>query len=224
MSKADKLQSKLNKAYGIVASTLGREFSVYRSSTIDTPIQTENFIDNQLATFSKDKKYSSSAKSGLSIWETWIDGNFNNLFDIQNGDILHNDLNNETYIMVAIEPHLTHRSIKADSRITITRAGSTGYGNNDSTGFAPGNVSTDTTIGSNVPCQILETSSYGSSAYIPVASNSELDIPIYTIHLHDGSKEIQTRDLIIDENGNKSEVKQIEYSDIGVKLITRGII
>jgi len=223
MSKADSIQKKLDKAYGKVAKLLGRDFDIYRRDTIDDPIQSAYWLDTQKVSFSKDDKYKASAKDGLSIWNAWMDGNLESHFDLQNGDILYSSATSETFMIVGIEPHLTHRAIKANGRITIIRAGATGYGNNDATGFAPGNVSTSTTIATEVPCQILQPSSYGAAAYIPAGNNATDNIPNFEIYLFDINKEVQIRDKITDASGNIAEVQAIYQTDVGTKLTCRGI-
>lgn len=223
MSKADSIQNKLDKAYGRVANTLGREFEIYRPVDISNPLQASNWIFTQNVSFSKDEKYSTTAKSGMSIWNAWLDGRLDNLFNLKNGDVLHSSLNNETYIVVGMEPHLTHQAIKANDRITIERSGSDGYGNADGTGFAPGNVSAGSIIATDVPCQILQPSSYGTSGYIPTLTNSEDAIPNFEIYMFDTSNEVAIRDKLTDQNGNISEVQAKFDTDIGTKLICRGI-
>jgi len=223
MSKADNFQNKLDKAYGIVAKNLGRSFEIYRPASLDNPLQSSNYIDEKLVSFSKDEKYKSVSKSGLSLWLTWIDASLDNLFTLKNGDMFYDSQNNETYITVGMEPLLTHQSIKANNRISITRSGSTGYGDNDGTGFAPGNIATSSTIATNVPCQILQASSYGTAGYVPTTSNAEDTIPRLEIYLWDSNNEINIRDKFTDENGIEMEVQVITQTDVGTKILARGI-
>ena len=223
MIKAESIQNKLNKSYGIVAKVLGESYEVYRPASIDSPLDTANYIDTQKAGFSLDETYKAVSKSGASIWLAWIDGRLDNLFNLQNGDMLHDNDTNDTYIMVGITINLSHQALKANNRITVERAGSTGYGDNDGTGFAPGNAATTTVIGTEIPCQILQPSSYGNAGYVPVSSNAEDTIPNFEIYLWDSKKEISVRDKITDSLGNTSEVSSILQTDIGTKLICRGI-
>ena len=223
MSKADSIQAKLDKAYGIVAKNLGRDFEIYRPATIDDPLNTANYIDTKLVSFSKDEKYKKGASSGMSLWNAWVDGRLESLFDLQNGDILYNSQTDETYIMVGMEPHLTHQAIKANQRIVIERSGSSGYGNADGTGFAPGNITGGAIIAQAVPCQVLQPSSYGVSSYINVSSNSEDSIPNFEIYMFDYKNEVNIRDKVTDFYGNTSEVQAIYHTDIGTKLTCRGI-
>lgn len=223
MSKADSIQRKLDKAYGKVAQTLGREFEVFRPSGLNNPLVSANYMFTEVASFSQDEKYKTKSKAGLSIWSAWINSQLGTLFELRNGDMLYNQSDNETYIMVGMEPHLTHQAIKADNRISVIRSGESGYGDNDGTGFAPGNSATDSLIAENVPCQIIESSSYGASGYIPVQNNTEDTLPRMDIFLWDLFSEIITRDKIVDENGNVMEVQVVTKTDIGTKLRVRGV-
>lgn len=220
---AESIQKNLEKAYGKVAKALGRDFEIYRPATIDEPLQSANWIYTQKASFSLDEKYKKPTTSGLSLWYAWTDGRLDNLFNLQAGDILFNSLSNETYIMVGVEPHLYRQAIKANDRVTVSRAGASGYGDTDGTGFRPGNTAVDEVVANNVPCQILQPSSYGLNGYVPVASNAEDAIPNYEIHLNDTFNEIVTRDILTDQHGNMSEVQEKYDTDIGTKLVCRGI-
>ena len=220
---AESIQSKLDKAYGTVAKTLGRDFAIYRPDGIDNPIRSANYIYEQKASFSIDEKFKTVAKSGLSIWYAWTDARLGTLFNLKNGDILFNSLEDETYIIVGMEPHLAHQAIKANDRISISRAGDSGYGDNDGTGFAPGNIVAGEVVATNVPCQILQPSSYGLGGYVPVASNAEDSISNYEVYLNDTFNEIAIRDKLTDQFGNISEVQEKYETDTGTKLVCRGI-
>ena len=220
---AESIQKVLDKAYGVVAKGMGRPFEIYRPAELSDPLQAANYIFTQKASFSQDTKFNFVAKQGLSIWYAWTDGNLDNLFNLRNGDIFYNALENETYIMVGMEPHLYHQALKAPDRISLSRSGDAGYGDNDGTGFAPGNVLDGEVFATDVPCQILRPSSYGTAVYIPTTTNATDTIPNYEIYLDDTFNTILPRDKITDQFGNISEVQEKYTTDTGTRLICRGI-
>jgi len=228
MSKADNIQRKIDKAYSIVAKQLGRPFEIYRASTLDDPLQSQNYINTQLATFTIDDKFAKPPimmppKKAPAYWIAWIDGQLDNLFSLQAGDILHDNQNDETYIMVGMYPHLLHQAITADNMISIQRVSSSVYGDDDGTGFAPGNVSTNITYATNVPCQILQINPNEASGYVPVSSKAKDIIPNYDIYLIDKNKEIKVRDIITDDMSNIMEVQSVHHSKSGTRAMCIGV-
>jgi len=217
MSKATTLQKQLWKAYGKVAKTLGaHEYEVYRSAVLDQPIQDANVIDTRLVSFSKDTKYNKPDTSGKSSWMCWIDGRFEGLFDVQKGDYLYSESSGDTYYIASASDHMYIQAVKANDTITITR---TGYGDSGS-GFSSNAV---TTVGSSIPCDILQPSSGGGSGYIPAATSSTDALPKYEIYVADTYNEVQIRDLVTDQNGAESQVLAIYSDDLGSKLITQQV-
>lgn len=213
MSKADNIQNKLWKAYGKVAKSLGRPFDVYRSDVLTTPLDDANYLDNKLVSFSKDNKYSSANDQNLSLWLCWIDGRLTDLFDIQQGDILHNAETSETYIIVSAQKHLPIRALRSPNTVSIARSGYS----NSSNGFGP----SDTEIATNVPCNIkLPSSGGGAGGYIPASNVAQSAVPNFEIHLWDPANVIQIGDAVIDEQGNRSQVLAVTITDMGTKLTT----
>lgn len=214
MSKADAIQKKLWKAYGKVALSLGRQFDVYRSDSLNDPIDISSFLMSKMAAFSLDSSFGSAHGEGVSNWQCWVDGRLDQLFDVAAGDILHNPVEDETYIIVSTQPLLPIRAIKAQNRITVYRAGYTTTVN----GFGPGDV----VVVSNVPCQVLiPSSASGALGYIPAGSFADVGLPNYEIHLYDPLNTIKIKDSIVDENGNRSQVIAVYHSDGGTKISTK---
>lgn len=217
MSKAISIQKKLWKAYGKVAKVLGvYTYEIYRSSTIDTPIQDIYVIDTRQVSFSQDEKYSGTDKSGVSGWLCWVDGNLEDLFNIQKGDYLHSLETGETYYIASATDHLYLQAVKANNVIEVSRVG---YGDTGS-GFS---TDVPTIVASSVPCDILQPSSGGSGGYIPVSTYSRDALPSYEIYLSDLANEVKIRDVITDEFGNKSQVLVVYNDDLGTKLITQAM-
>jgi len=211
MSKAYSIQKKLWKAYGKVGKALGREFSVYRPTELTDPMRPTNWLFNTDIAFSQDWKYKSPHKWGVSLWKTWVDGRLNRLTDIEQGDIFYDSLRNETYFVASTQEHLDIQSIKANERITISRAGYTDGAN----GFGPG----DTEVATDVPCYIEEPGSGGGNlGYIPAASYSTDSVPSYIVFLVDNNNEIEIRDAITDDKGRRFQVLNIDDNDVGRKL------
>ncbi len=219
---AESIQNKLNQAYRIVAKQLGTPFEVYRPFALGNPIDSDNYIDEQLVAFSKDNKYATPPSGGLSLWRTWIDGRLNNLFDLENGDILFNPSTLDTYIMVGLDLHQTHQAIKAEHRVSFQRVTEAGYGDADGTGFAPGNVSTTTVYATDVPCQVIQQGAFGTQSYIPASTSTEDTIARYEIYLWDNSDTIEERDIII-YGTLQIQVQSISKTDIGLRVSARAL-
>lgn len=215
MSKADSIQKKIWKAYGKVANTFGKHsYEVYRSELLTDPITDNNVIDSALVAFSKDDKFKKAEDSNVSMWICWIDGNLENLFDIQAGDFLYSEEAGETYYIVSAGSHVNIQAIKTNATVSIQRSGYSDGGN----GFAPG----DNEVAVAVPCYIrAQSSTTGTLGYIPASSYATDGVANYEVYIWDPSEEISIKDVIIDHLGNRSQVLTVTHSDIGTKLVTR---
>ena len=58
MSKADSIQNKIWKAYGKVGKLLGKDFSIYRPTSLDSPLTSDNWIATVTVAFSQDTNFS----------------------------------------------------------------------------------------------------------------------------------------------------------------------
>lgn len=212
-TKSEKWQNLLHKAYGKVSKQLGRNFSVYRSSVLTKPIQGANWIYQTDIAFSQDWSYGSAHDSGVSIWIAYVDGRYDNNFNIADGDYFYDAEREETYVIVSTQPHLDRRAIRVPNRITVERVG---YGDS-ALGFGATN---NTIIGEDVPCFVIGNSSLGESL-VPVSTYSKEAMLTFTIYLFDIASEIQIKDKITDENGNVSQVLAITRDDMGTKLLTQ---
>ena len=216
MSKADSIQKKLWKAYGKVGSIMGKnKYEVYRSTSLDNPIQDANVIDSKVVAFSKDVKFTKPEDDGKSLWYCWIDGNLEGLFDIQKGDYLYSPDTGNTYLIASAGDQMYVQAFRANNEITITRAGYGDTGDGYSSGI-------ETNVATSVPCYVQQPGSGGGTAgYIPAATYSTDALPGYDIFVVDPNEEIQIRDAVVDQNGNRSQVMSITVTDLGTKLMTR---
>lgn len=211
MSKEAKIQEKLWKAYGKVGKVLGRDFGIYRSAELDTPIKERKWVVDLKVAFSQDWKYSQTLKTGVSLWKCWVDGRYHGLADIQQGDILYNSTSGETYFIASTQRHLDIQAIKANDRITINRSGYSDSAN----GFGPG----DTEVAANVPCYIEELSGTGGGlGYVPGGNYGTDALPQYRLYLWDPNEEIEARDAIVDDQGRRFQVLNIDRNEIGTIL------
>lgn len=214
MSKADKIQAKIWKAYGKAGKILGYLHDVYRSQHLTTPIQPKNHIDTKLVGFSLDYKYKKAPSESLPVWMTWIDGRLEALFNLQRGDFLVNLDTNETYYIASAETHNTIQAIKCDNTVSVSRAG---YGD-AGTGFAPG----DTEVATSLPCAIeIGSPKGGTLGYVPAATHLDEALQTAIVWTWDPRDEIQVRDVLTDSNSRKWQVMSTEQTDIGTKLVVR---
>ena len=208
-NKADKIQSKIWKAYGVVSKTLGREFEVYRTNTLVNPIQNQYNVATTLAAFSQDERYKKAHDGGLSIWLCWMDGGFGDLFDVAQGDVLCSPADGETYFIASVQQHAPIRAIKAPNTINVSRVGYTDTGHSD------------TDVATLIPCSIQQPSSGDFGApYIGPSSSLDDPQPKYVINLWDPADTIVIGDVVTDERGNVSQVLSVYKSDMGMELVT----
>lgn len=216
-NKADAIQRKLYKAYGKVGKTLGYAYDVYRAEELTNPIDPSTWIDRQNVSFSQDNKYNKAHDKGLSIWLCWVDGRLNKNTEIQQGDMLYDVLTESTYFIASAQAHLPIRAIKANSRITVSRVGS--YGD---TGDGYGVVEQE--IGTDIPASILQPNSGGyNGQYIPAANPNGDSIPNYVINVWDPTDLIQINDIIVAQDGTRSEVHSKYITDVGTELTTKAM-
>lgn len=212
MSKADSIQRKLWKSYGKVAKTLGSDFEVYRSSTFVNPITDQHYIDTKSASFSQDYEYKKQRDEGVSIWNCWIDGRLEGLFDIQQGDHLFNQETGDTYYIASALPHLDIIAIKTNNTISINRSG---YADGVD-GFGV----TDIPVGVDIPVLIYQPKGAQTSGYDPARSEMFSTLPAYDMYLFDPLKEIKVGDAITDHGGQRTQVTAVYITDNGTHLST----
>lgn len=212
MSKADSIQRKLWKSYGKVGKTLGFDFEVYRAPTLVNPISDEYYIDTKKTSFSQDYEYRKQRDEGVSIWNCWIDGRLEGLFDIQQGDHLYSQETGDTYYIASSLPHLDIVAIKTNSNITINRSS---YADSVS-GFGV----VDLVIGANIPALIYQPKGAQTSGYNPVQSEMFSTLPSYDMYLFDPLKEIKVGDAITDTSGQRTQVTAVYVTENGTHLST----
>lgn len=212
MSKADSIQRKLWKAYGKVAKTLGTEYEVYRAATLVNPLIDQYYIDTKPATFSQDYEYRKQRDEGVSIWNCWIDGRLEGLFDIQQGDHLLSHLTGDTYYIASAVPHLDIIAIKTNNVISINRSG---YAEGDD-GFGV----VDVPIGVDIPTLVYQPKGAQTSSYDPARSEMFSTLPAYDMYLFDPLNEIEVGDAITDKKGQRTQVTAVYVTDNGTHLST----
>ena len=211
MSKAQSIQNKIWKAYGKVGKTLGKPFSIYRAPTTNYPIIPENWIDTKNVAFSQDTKFARPLDDGTPLWMCWIDGRLNNLFDVQAGDYISDDLTGETYVIVSAQPHTFIRALSTPNKISV-------YGNETYTDGVDGLAQTKPLVSMELPCNIRQPSSSTSNGYVPVQTLGFESVPQYEIHVWDPNNEIKIGYQIVDEHGNESLVVSVFKGEAGTRL------
>lgn len=212
MSKADSIQRKLWKSYGKVGKTLGYDFELYRADTLVDPINDQYYIDTKKVSYSQDYEYRKQRDEGVSIWNCWIDGRLEGLFDIQQGDHLFNYETGELYYISSSLPHLDLIAIKTNSKVSIVRSGYADGAN----GFGV----TDISIGIDIPALIYQPKGANTSGYNPAQSEMFSVLPSYEMYLHDPLREIKIGDAITDSSGQRTQVTAVYITDNGTHLST----
>lgn len=210
----NKIQKKLYKAYGKVAKVLGEEFEIYRSQAVNNPLQEENFIDVRKVSFSMDEGYNRTPGQGFNVWNCYVDGRLEELFDIQQFDLLKSQSTGEIWMIASAEPLLQIKAFRMEDQISVVRSGYTDSGS----GFGPG----DTEVADLIPCKIDDgTPSGGSLGYVPASQYGTDAKPVAVIWVSDARREIQIRDAVTDQNGQRYQVLNNESTPIGNKLIVK---
>lgn len=205
------IQKKIWKAGGKVAKKLAmHEYLIYRSSTLGDPICEANWIDTKKAAFAQDDKFSKPHEGGVSTWNCYIDGRLTGSFDLQQGDFLYDPEEEVTYFISAQQDIMQTRAIKTTSTISVAR---TGYADS-----VDGYGQTDIDVGINIPCWIGRAGGGGGLGYVPAASYAADTLPTYEIYCFDPANEIQRRDIITDEHGNRSQVISADRDDMGTVI------
>lgn len=214
MSKSYSIQKKLWKAYGKVAKKLGEDnqYLVYRSSTLSDPIVEGNWVATTPVSFSQDNAYNKAHDGGLSLWLCWIDGRLTDNFDLQQGDFVCDPDTESVYFIASAQRNLPIRAIKATSTISVNRGGYTDGPN----GYAPGDIQ----IAQNIPCWVEDPGAGGGGlGYVPAGNYNADSVPTHKIYCWDPAGELQRRDAIVDQNGNRMQILNIDNSDMGT-LVT----
>ena len=214
MATADSIQKALWKAYGMVGKTLGYDSTVYRSAVLDEPISPANIVFESKVAFSLDDKFAKTPGDGLNLWSAWIDGNDGKLFDVKQGDHIRRAKDGVIYFVANLEEHHRITAIKCDHTISVQRVAyadsATGYG------------ASDTEVADSIPCFLMLGGPKGGDlGYIPANSNLEETLQTATIYLWDGASTIQVQDAIVDDLSRRWQVRYIERSDLGTKLIVQ---
>lgn len=210
------IQKKLWKGYGKVAKKLGKDYDVYRTTDFSaSAIQNNNWITTSKASFALNDSFSNAHQFGVPIFQVYIDGNLDAIFDLKAGDILRHDNDNETYYIAALQDHLPIKAILAPNRIDVQRASYGDTGN----GFGP----SDSEVLKGIPCNIQSAGTGTGMSYVAAPSTVSEGIQKYNIFCHATQGTINPRDIVVDENGNRSEVKVAFFTDMGYKLVTEAL-
>lgn len=199
-----RVQNRIYYGYGKAATRLGTSHAVYRSADGNNPIQSANFLFNQLISVDQNLKYTSARKYGDAVWQ----------FLPENGLVLQNydyfvSPSSINYFIVDIIPddRLTPPTcVECNGIITLYRPVNTRTpGTNAYQAFDP---STAPQILINCPASILEHSrTDGGNMKLPTS----VKLPFYSILVPEFDDIIvKTGDVIVDDKGRRLAVINAE--------------
>lgn len=205
------VQNKIWKAFGKVGRKLGTEHEIYRSHTINDPIDNANYLDTKKVSFSLDDKYRKTPSHGLEEWKTWVDGRLENKFDIQRGDWIVNSNDGTTYYVANVEPHSYIISVRCDNIVTFYEASYS----NPGTGY----TTVKEVVASNVPVNIEIDGPKGNDLGYADAQSYAID-PIMTakVYTWDPKREIKIGYTMVDEQNVSWRVYAIEKGSLGTTI------
>lgn len=207
------IQKKLWKAYGKVGKKLPTgTFKVYRPIEYGTdPIQQLYLRGEAQVALTIDDSFEQVQIGGVEVMETYIDPRVNDVITVDVGDILYDQLEERTYVIIDREPHLPIKSIRTPNRVTISRAG---YADSvDGYGLVPINVAT------NLPVSIVAGGAASGSGVAPVADAGPGDRS-WAMKFWMPNNSIQQGDVVLDEQGNRSEVYSVHWTHQGYSVTT----
>lgn len=213
MSKADSINKKIRKAYGKVGNTLGYPFEIYRPWNLENQISTQSFIDVKNAAFAIDNKFMRSiAADKLPVYTAYVDGLLEELFDLQQGDILYREETGETYITTQVETHKAIQAFACNNRLTVY---TTAY-SDPGTGFAGG----DSQVATSLPCYIdIRGPSGGDLGYIPGASYGSDAYDRATIYCWDPEGTLSRSHMFDDRQGRRwNVISAVDVTPIGTVI------
>lgn len=214
MSKADIIQQKIWKAFGKVSKSLGYDCDIYHSQHLDSPIQEANNVFEGKVAFSLDDNFGATPKDGLNLFKCWVDGRYANIFDVEAGDHIKRVKDDAIFYIANADEHHRLTAIKCNATISVQRVV---YGDSGQ-GYGP----SDTEVADTIPCFIkIGSAKGGNLGYIPANTNSEETLQTAMIYLWDARNEIHVQDAIEDDMSRRWQVKAIEKSEIGTKLVVQ---
>lgn len=206
-----KLQQKIYKAYGKVASVLGEDFDVYRAQYVTNPIQEANWLDTRKVSFSLNDKYTTTPSAGLNQWNCYMDGRLETLFDIQQGDLLKNHETGEVWMIASAEVMLPIKAIRLPNTFSVNRVS-----------YEGGSGPADSAVFTDVPCYVEPVSSSEMSAgFIPANNYGSDSVPSAIIWCVDKRNEIEVRDALVLNDGQRFQVLSALSTEFGKKLVVK---
>lgn len=200
MSSGDIIQQKLYHAYAKVAQKLGFDGDIYHPTTLLDPISLENWTGTYKFAVAPSQSFDRAQQFNLPTLDTFIDGN-----KLEVGDIIVDPVKNRTYFCISKQPNLPINVVQASALISIFRPDyatvGTSYGKNE------------IPIMTNYPANVDVAKAQKWTNGIPAAIDA--GEPGLVIHLWAPAGIIKKRDIIVDEQGNRSQVHSVNWQPLG---------
>lgn len=209
---AESINKKIRKAYGKVGKILGSDFEIFRPETLFNQTSVLNFLDVKPVAFALDEKFKKTFSSDkIPLYTAYVDGLLEELFDIEQGDILYSEELSETYIITLVETHKPIMAFKCNKTISV---GTTTYSNPGS-GFIGGN----TEVADLIPCY-FDIKSYSGSdlGFIPGGNYGTDPYSTGEIMMSDPSDQVLIGSTITESNTIWT-VMSVEYTPLGKKVM-----
>lgn len=199
------VQKMIYNAYKSVARQIGFDYRVFRPIVYtNSSTSPEDYVGTFKCTVSQDVNYAKAVGYNLQLWETYINGN-----NIQQGDILWR-VDDDRYLMVvSMQENLPILSIETPNTATIIRSTYDDFGD----GFEAGS----TEVAVDLRCNI-QPRSPGTDAGLADQMDPGIGESWWTVYLWMPKGSIENGDIIIDELGNRMEVRFSFYTHMGYKL------
>jgi hypothetical protein len=212
------VQAKIYKGYGLAAKRLGHAFTVYRPTSADKPLDPGNMIVPALpATFTsattQDFNFNRSNDREVPDYHCMADMTGLAVTDI----FVHADWG--TYFIIALDPLLPPRAIRATNLVSVTRpGGQAGYGAQPYGGSVPATEVGVMTGG--WPAAVLSVKARGEGSEVNLPG--DVRTPGYTIYMpyFEGAI-LRSSDIVTDDLGRRFILSSAELTDQGWNCVTR---
>lgn len=201
------LQARIYAGYAKAAAHVGQAYSIYRPSSLISPIDSSNLIGEVNCFFAADQKFSSVHKYKEPTRYMWADGR-----KLLQGDFLLGPYG--TFFVGDKQPNLPIQAVRCNDSISINRPI---YQVGDAIGIVDGEV-----IAAGMPCfrqlkkldQKPVNSAYGASTAATPIGEWFVYVPIdWTV--------LKQNDIVTDQTGRRYTLSSIDPTEIGAVLVIR---